>query len=89
MYLFINKNNIQKYNGEVLKRFVGKKLVKTIANPTEEELREFGYMKLIESEKPEFDSERQYLDVEYEVVDGKIYEKHIVSELPILNETED
>lgn len=89
MYLFINKNNIQKYNGEVLKRFVGKKLVKTIANPTEEELKEFGYMKLIESEKPEFDSERQYLDVEYEVVDGKIYEKHIVSELPTLNETED
>ena len=89
MYLFINKYSIQKYNGEVLKRFVGKKLVKTIANPTEEELREFGYMKLIEGEIPQYDTERQCCTSEYEVVDGKIYEKYIVSKLPLLYETED
>ncbi len=88
MYLFINKYTIQKYNCEVLKRFVGKKLVKTIANPTEEELREFGYMKLIESEKPEYDSERQYLDVEYEVADGVIKAQYTILNLPGLDVAE-
>lgn len=88
MYLFINKNNIQKYNGEVLKRFVGKKLVKTIANPTEEELKEFGYMKQIESEKPEYDNERQFLECEYETIDGVIQTQYTVLNLPGLDATE-
>jgi hypothetical protein len=73
----------------VLKRYVGERLVKTIANPTEEELKEFGYMVLVSGAAPDYDAERQYLTCEYEVVDGKIYEKYIISELPILNETED
>lgn len=82
MHLFINKNDIQKYKGEVLKRFVGKKLVKTIANPTDEDLKEFGYMELIESDAPDYDAEKQYLIEEYEVVDGAIHVKYTVEELP-------
>ena len=88
MYLFINKNNIQKYNGEVLKRFVGKKLVKTVANPTDKELREFGYMKLIESKEPEYDNERQFLECEYDVVDGVIQTQYTVCDLPGLDAAE-
>ncbi len=88
MYLFINKDSVQKYNGEVLKRFVGKKLVKTIANPTEEELREFGYMEMVEGEMPDYDAERQYLVCEYEVVDGVIYSKYTVIDLPDIGEDE-
>ena len=43
-YLFINENKIEKYNGEVLKRFIGNRLVKAISNPTKTNLKEFGYM---------------------------------------------
>ena len=53
MYIFIDENTIIPYNGELLKRYVGKRLVKTIANPTNEQLKEFGYKELIEDEIPE------------------------------------
>lgn len=88
MYLFINKDSIQKYNGEVLKRYVGKRLVKTISNPTDEELREFGYMELIDGELPDYDAERQYLYCEYEVVDGVINCSYIVEDIPQIEKTE-
>ena len=52
MYLFISENEVKPYNGEVLKQFVGNRLVKTISNPTDTQLREFGYKSLLE-EAPE------------------------------------
>ena len=81
MYLFISENEIQKYNGEVLKRFIGKRLVKVIANPTDEQLKEFGYMELAESEIPEYNMETQYIKTTYSVADGKIMQMHTVEDI--------
>ena len=81
-YLFINENQIEPYNGEILKRYVGNKLVKAISNPTDDDLKEFGYMELIEDIEPEYDTETQYISKSYYVQDGKIYEKYSVEDIP-------
>ena len=82
MYLFISKNEVIPYSGEVLKRYIGKRLVKTIANPSIDDLKEFGYMEMAEGEKPAFDIEKQYIDIEYEKAEDKIYCKYKVIDLP-------
>ena len=82
-YLFINEQRIELYNGEILKRFVGNKLVKVISNPTDEDLKEFMYMELIKSEVPEYDEETQYLEYSYYVENNKIYEKCEVKDIVI------
>ena len=64
-YLFINEQCVEPYNGEILKRYVGNKLVKAISNPTNEDLKEFGYKQLIENKAPEFDAETQTLNIKY------------------------
>lgn len=74
MYILVN-GEPQRYNGEILKRLVGSKVVKVISNPTEDDLREFGYMELVPTETPEYDWEVQELETSYEIVDGKIYER--------------
>ena len=81
-YLFINENQIEKYNGEILKRYVGNKLVEVISNPTEQDLKDFTYMELVCGTEPEYDAETQYLENSYYVEDGKIYEKYAVCEMP-------
>ena len=81
--MFINKNQIEPYNGEILKRYVGNKLVKAIANPTEQDLKEFGYMELVKSEITEYDEETQYLEYSYYVENDKIYEKCEVKDIII------
>ena len=53
MYIFINENEILGYNGENLKRYIGDRLVKIIANPTDDDLKEFGYKELETAEMPE------------------------------------
>ena len=83
MYLFINENQIEPYNGEILKRYVGNKLVKAISNPTEQDLKEFGYMELVKSEITEYDEETQYLEYSYYVEDNKIYEKCEIKDIII------
>lgn len=80
-YLFINENQIEPYNGEILKRYVGNKLVKAISNPTDDDLKEFGYMELLEDIEPEYDTETQYVAKSYYVQDGKIYEKYEVCQM--------
>ena len=81
-YLFINECQIEPYNGEILKRYVGNRLVKAISNPTNEDLKEFGYMELVERIEPEYDTETQYVAKSYYVQDGKIYEKYSVEDIP-------
>ena len=58
-YLFINENQKKKYDGEILKRYVGNKLVKVISNPTEQDLKDFTYMELVCGTEPEYDAETQ------------------------------
>lgn len=82
-YLFINEQRIDPYNGEILKRYVGNKLVKAISNPTDEDLKEFGYMELVKSEVPEYEEETQYLEYSYYVENDKIYEKCEVKDFVI------
>ena len=82
-YLFINEQRIDPYNGEILKRYVGNKLVKAISNPTDEDLKEFGYMELVKSEVPEYEEETQYLEYSYYVENDKIYEKCEVKDIVI------
>lgn len=92
MYIFINENQIEAYNGEILKRYVGNKLIKAISNPTNEDLKEFMYMELItipEEEIPEYNTENQYLEKSYYVKDNKIYEKYEVKDIIINEYTED
>ena len=80
MYIFIDEHYIEKYNGEVLKRYVGSRLVKIIANPTEEQLREFGYKELIE-DTPLEEKEGFYIETYYE--DGEhITKKYRYVEIP-------
>lgn len=83
MYLFISKNEVEAYNGEILKRYIGKRLVKTIANPTDEDLMEFGYMELIEGEMPEYDIERQSLVTEYAVINHEIHCNYSVMDMQL------
>ena len=83
MYIFINEYEIMPYNGDILKRYVGNRLVKTIANPTYEDLLEFGYMPLVEDEQPEYDEGTQYLSFYYEVDSEKIRKVWIVEEISV------
>ena len=82
MYLLVNEHEIIPYNGEILKRYVGNRLVKAIANPTCEMLKEFGYMELVTSEKPVCDEATQYVETKYKEVDGKIVQEYEVIGLP-------
>ena len=83
MYIFMNENEIIPYNGDILKRYVGNRLVKTIANPTDEDLREFGYMPLIEEEEPQYNKETQYLSFYYETDGQTISKVWKVEEIPV------
>lgn len=78
MYILIDEHTIMPYNNEVLKRFVGNRLVKAISNPTQEQLQEFGYMPMAEDAEPDYDEETQYLTFTYAVRDGQIHKVYAV-----------
>lgn len=82
MYILMNDKTIEPYNGEILKRYVGNKMVKAISNPTDEDLKEFGYMELIEGDTPEYDASTQYVEVLYHVEDGVIHKVSEVKDIP-------
>lgn len=81
MYIFIDEANILPYNGEVLKRFVGNRLVKVISNPTKTNLKEFGYMELVDDPVPEYDEKTQFISFEYQVKSGKIHKVYTVCDM--------
>ena len=80
MFILVDKDTILPYNGEVLKRFIGKRLVKTISNPTDEQLAEFGFLELVEDDVPDYDIDTQCLSYEFVLQDGKIHKVFSVSE---------
>ena len=82
MYLFISEDKIEAYNGEILKRYVGNKLIKTIANPTEQDLKEFGYKPLKDSDEvPEYDEVTQCLIEKYTDTSDEIIKNYIVHDI--------
>lgn len=84
MYIFIDEHTIEAYKGEILKRYVGKKLVKVISNPTDEQLKEFGYKPLDETEvMPEYDEATQYIAVKYTDTPEKIIKGYTVYDIEI------
>ena len=87
MFILVDKDTILPYNGEVLKRFIGNRLVNTISNPTDEQLSEFGFLELVEDDIPEYDIYTQCLSYEFILKDGKIHKVFTVSESD--NNTED
>lgn len=90
MYLYINEQKIEPYNGENLKRFIGNRLVKVICNPTDKDLLEFGYKYLQEDKYPEeiegYRIESYYED---EAIITKKYHYVAIDEESIEEETEE
>lgn len=92
MYLFKNENEIIEYDGSPLRFYVGNRLIKQMFSPTENELKGFGYKKLIPAIMPEYDAETQYLSKKY--ADGEnITETYEVRDIPaeteVTEETEE
>ena len=89
MHLFVNENEIQGYNGEILKRYIGNKLVKVISNPTDEQLKEFGYKPLDDTAvMPEYDEATQYITVKYTDTPEKIIKGYTVYDIELPEEIE-
>lgn len=81
MYLFKNENEITEYDGSPLRFYVGNRLIKQIFSPSEDELKGFGYKKLIIAIMPEYDEKTQYLSKKY--ADGEnITETYEVHDIP-------
>lgn len=75
VYLFINESSIQKYNNEILENKIDDKITRVIANPTENHLKEFNYMELVENSNSEInENEDQNVMLKYEIKDGKIHQ---------------
>ena len=88
MALYNNKYLISLYNGEILKRYINNKMIKAISNPTEQDLKEFGYMNLVESSEPEYNVETQYLEISYQIIDNTIHQLYEIRNIELNNEIE-
>ena len=89
MYILMNENTIEPYNGEILKRYVGKKLIKAISNPTDEQLKEFGYKSLDDTAViPEYNEATQYITVKYTDTPENIIKGYTVYNIEIPEEIE-
>lgn len=65
LYKFISENELKKYKGGFV--VVDNRIY---TNPSEEMIRQAGYKNLVQTEKPEFDIEKEYLETFY--VDGDV-----------------
>lgn len=81
MYKFIDKYTIEAYDNELLKEIVDGRIVRVVANPSDDILKEFGYKPLEESEIPDYDEESQYVDYVYRNYAKKIVKKYTVKDL--------
>lgn len=81
LYLFKNKYEVAAYSGEVLTMRVGDTITKTIKEPTEDQLKEFGYMELVETQRPEA-KDGFGIEPYYEIASGKIELRYEYVELP-------
>lgn len=81
-YIYIDEHTILSYEGEILKRYVGNRLVKVISNPTERDLVEFGYKPLVEEEIPTYDEETEYLEMSYIDEEDRIVKHYEVKLIP-------
>lgn len=89
LYVLIDDSEILKYNGEILKRVIDNKVVKVISNPTEDDLKEFGYMELVNEENiPEYDPNTQIIETFYKIKDDKIYQDYKIINNEDINDVE-
>lgn len=75
LYLFKNKYEIVGYAGEILTKRVGDIITETIKDPSEEQLKEFGYKELVVTERPA--AKRGHtIETYYEVVGDTIEQRY-------------
>lgn len=72
LYKIIDENTIEGYDGGILKKYDGQNLISVIANPTADDLKNFGYKPLINEGVPEYDEETQYVTIKYTEDDDTI-----------------
>lgn len=75
LYLFKNKYEIVACAGEILTMRVGDIISKTIKDPTEKQLREFGCMDLVETQRPD-KKEGFAIEAYYEIAGDKIEKRY-------------
>lgn len=81
LYLFKNKYEIVGYAGEILTKRVGDIITETIKNPSEEQLKEFGYKELVETQRPD-KKEGFAIEAYYEIAGDKIEKRYEYIRLP-------
>ena len=82
LYKFVNNKQIQLYKGEILTKYESDKIIKVVSNPTDTDLREFGYIQLVTNDKiPEYDPSTQSVEITYVVKDDKICQSYQVVDI--------
>lgn len=82
LYKFVNDKQIQLYKGEILTKHEGDKITRVVSNPTDTNLKEFGYMQLVTNDEiPEYDPSTQSVEISYVVKDNKICQSYQVVDI--------
>ena len=72
LYKIIDENTIEGYDGGILKKYDGQNLISVVANPTADDLKNFGYKPLIDEGIPEYNEKTQYVTIKYTEDDNNI-----------------
>lgn len=80
LYLFKNEYEIAAYAGEVLTKRVGDIIVETIVSPTAEQLKDYGYKPLVNTQRPD---EKPGFAIETYYENGKTEIKQCYRYVPI------
>lgn len=76
---YINKNHIKMQSSRTILYQNGKQII----NPKDEDFIADGYKKLIEYSMPTFDTDIEYLDIEYEDTESAIIKHWHIQSIPI------